>query len=160
MSSQERRQRRWRRQVIETPPPPPPQAAAMRTFIDPGAVFEGSLRLREDLRIECEFRGEIESEGTIIVGPSGCVEGNIRGREVVISGAVVGNVTAARQVVVQAGARLHGDIETVCLEIEKHAFFNGRTSMIQPLAVLRESPGQDAAAVTASPLAPIPLAPG
>ena len=157
MSSQERRPSRWRRQVIE-PVAPQAEPAAMRTFIDPGAVFEGSLRLREDLRIECEFRGEIETEGTIVVGPSGCVEGNIRGREVVIFGAVVGNVAAARQLVVHAGARLHGDIETACLEIAKHAFFNGRTSMIRPLAALREGPGQDAPAASAA--SSIPLAPG
>jgi cytoskeletal protein CcmA (bactofilin family) len=132
----------WERKSIDAPGATPP--SPLRTFIDPGAVFEGSLRLREDLQIDCEFRGEIQTEGTLVVGASGCVEGNIRAREVVICGAVVGDVAARRQLTIRAGARLHGDIETACLEIEKHAFFNGRTKMLQPLAELRD----DAAAST------------
>ena len=130
----------WARKPIETPDveEAAPQQP-LRTFIDTGAVFEGCLRLREDIRIDCEFRGEIQTEGTLVVGPSGCVEGNIRAREVEIQGAVVGDVTARRQLTIRAGARLHGDLETVCLEIEKHAFFNGRTKMVRPLAELREN---------------------
>jgi cytoskeletal protein CcmA (bactofilin family) len=159
MSAQERPQRRWMRQVIETPEPPPAAPApVMRTFIDPGAVFEGTLRLREDLRIECEFRGRIDCEGTLVVGPTGCVEGDIRAREVEISGAVVGNVVAPRQLVLRAGARLHGDVETACLEIEKHAFFNGRTVMVQPLAALRaQTEPRAPEPAPADPVKPLPL---
>jgi cytoskeletal protein CcmA (bactofilin family) len=125
----------------------------MRPFIAPGADVEGSLRRREDLQIDCDFRGQIESQGTIVVGPTGSVEGSIRAREVVIFGAVVGNVAAARRLVVRAGARLHGDIETACLEIERHAFFNGRTAMIQPLAALRaESRPAEPESAPADPL--------
>jgi len=134
----------WERKPLDAPAVAP--SLPLRTFIDPGAVFEGSLRLREDLQIDCEFRGEIQTDGTLVVGPSGCVEGNIRAREVVILGAVVGDVSARRQLTMRAGARLHGDIETACLEIEKHAFFNGRTKMLQPLAELR-----DGSAVSAPP---------
>jgi cytoskeletal protein CcmA (bactofilin family) len=102
------------------------------TFIASGAIFEGTLTLKGNFRIDTEFRGELETDGTIIVGPQGTVVGNIRAREVVISGAVVGNVTAPRQLIVEATGKLHGDIETACLEIQKHAFFKGETSMTQP----------------------------
>jgi cytoskeletal protein CcmA (bactofilin family) len=124
----------------------------LKTFIDPGATFEGTLRLREDLRIDCEFRGEIITEGTLVVGESGCVEGPIRAREVEICGAVVGDVWARRQLTVRAGARLHGDIESACIEIEKHAFFNGRTTMVSPQIALR---GQADSAPASSETAPV-----
>ena len=70
------------------------------TFIAAGAHFEGTLTLKGNFRIDTEFRGELETDGTITVGPQGTVVGNIRAREVVISGAVVGNVTAPRQLIV------------------------------------------------------------
>ena len=104
------------------------------TFFGEGAVFEGALSLTGDFRIDSEFRGELETDGTIVVGPEGSVVGSIRAREIVIQGAVVGNVTASRQLIVESEAKLHGDIETACLEIQKHAFFIGKTSMIPPLS--------------------------
>ena len=102
------------------------------TFIGAGAIFEGILTLKGDFRIDTEFRGELETDGTITVGSEGTVVGSIRAREVVIRGAVVGNVTAPRQLIVESSGKLHGDIETACLEIQKHAFFKGNTSMTQP----------------------------
>jgi cytoskeletal protein CcmA (bactofilin family) len=107
------------------------------TFIASGAIFEGTLTLKGDFRIDTEFRGELETDGTITVGPEGTVVGKIRAREVVIRGAVVGDVFAQRQLIVEATGKLHGDIETACLEIQKHAFFKGRTSMTQPQAYRR-----------------------
>ena len=102
------------------------------TFIASGAIFEGTLTLKGDFRIDTEFRGELETDGTITVGPEGTVVGNIRAREVVIRGAVVGDVFAPRQLILEPTGKLHGDIETACLEIQKHAFFKGSTSMTQP----------------------------
>lgn len=103
----------------------------LQSFIGEGATFEGTLRLRGTFRIDTEFKGTIESE-TLIVGPSAGVEANIHAREVVISGAVVGNVVASRQLTLRAGARLTGDVETPCLEMEKGAYLNGRTVMVRP----------------------------
>lgn len=110
---------------------------ALRTFVFQGAEFEGRLRLRESFRIDSEFRGEIESDGTVTVGEQGGVEARIRARVVIIRGAVVGDVSASRQLVIHAGGRLHGDVETPCLEIEKGAVFNGRMTMVRPEVAAR-----------------------
>jgi cytoskeletal protein CcmA (bactofilin family) len=121
------------------------------TFIDAGASFEGTLRIAESIRIDGEFRGAIESEQTIIVAAGAGIEAHLRAREVVIRGAVVGNVVATRQLTLCAGARLHGDVETPCLEIQKHAFFNGRTQMARPEQVVREQADPVVVAAEADP---------
>lgn len=108
-----------------------------RTFFEAGAVFEGSLKLQGDFRIESEFRGRLSTDGVIVVGLSGSVEGDIEARQIEIDGAVVGNVTASRLVILRATGRLHGDVETACLEIERHAVFRGRTQMVHPLSTPR-----------------------
>jgi len=121
-----------------------------KTFVFQGAEFEGRLRLRESFRIDSEFRGEIESDGTVTVGELGGVEAQIRARIVIIRGAVVGDVSASRQLVIHAGGRLHGDVMTPCLEIEKGAVFNGRMTMVRPEVAARSA----ARAETASEASP------
>ena len=130
------------------------------TFVSSGAVFEGRLSLRGDFFLDTQYRGRLETNGTIIIGPNGSVEGDIRAREVVIRGAVVGNVIAPRQLVVESSARLHGDIETACLEIQKHAFFKGNTTMSMPqmehvtAPTPRTAEPADAPTASAAPTAP------
>ena len=113
------------------------------TCIGSGGRCEGTLRVQGDLRIDCEFRGDLETDGGVTVGESGSVEGDIRAREVEIRGAVVGNVVARRQLVLYAGARLHGDVETACLEVQRHAFFQGTTAMTQPHESTRSAASRD-----------------
>jgi cytoskeletal protein CcmA (bactofilin family) len=142
------------RGVSPTPPDPPVDpCAGLRTFLEPGAEFEGALRLRESIRIEGEFRGEITSEATVVVGENAAVVARVRAREVVIAGAVVGDVVATRTLSIRAGGRLHGDVETPCLEIEKGAVFNGRTHMVRPEVAARAT-ADPGGAEPAEPLRP------
>jgi cytoskeletal protein CcmA (bactofilin family) len=114
----------------------PPETAR----IEHGCEMSGTLALGRPLVIEGEFRGAIASESSVVVSESGSVEATIRARSVVIRGAVVGDVTASREVVIHAGARVHGDVETPSLVIERGAFFNGRTRMYRPEHALRAAP--------------------
>jgi cytoskeletal protein CcmA (bactofilin family) len=116
-------------------------AGGYRTFVFQGAEFEGTLRLRDSFRIDSEFRGEIISEGTVVIGEAAGVEAGIRAREVIIDGAVVGNVSASRQLVIRSRGRLHGDVETPCLEVEKGAVFNGSMTMVRPEVAARAKAG-------------------
>ena len=125
------------------------------TFIGADALFEGTLRLQGDFFIDSEFKGALDTDGKLVVGPSAAIEGDIRAREVVVCGAVVGNITARRQLVLRSNARLHGDIETACLEIEKYAFFRGNTAMTRPQDEVRERVARRPEP-TASPQAPPP----
>ena len=99
--------------------------------------MSGRLVTERPLRIEGEFRGEIESASTVIVTEGGSVEAPIRARTVEIRGAVVGNVTATRELVIHATGKLHGDVETPSLIIERGAFFSGGTQMYRPQQALR-----------------------
>lgn len=114
-------------------------AAGFGTFIDQGVDFVGTLRLNGPFRIDSEFCGEIISSDKVIVGEAAGINADIRAREVVISGAVAGNVTASRQLTICSTGRLHGDAEAPCLEIEKGAILNGRTTMVRPEVAARGS---------------------
>lgn len=127
--------------------PPRTAGSGGGSFIGEAAQFEGALRTGpEGVRIDAEFRGKIVTEGTLVVSQSAAVEADIHAREVVIGGVVVGDVVASRQLVLRAGGRLQGDVETPCFELEKHAFFNGRSRMERPEVGLRTRSSQERSA--------------
>ncbi len=130
---------------------PGPDRAQTSTFIGSGPCFEGTLRLTGDICIDSDFHGSLTTDGSVLVGASGSVEGDICAREVVIAGAVVGRVTARRRLILRPSARLHGDIETACLEVERHAFFQGRTRMTRPQSDPRPAPPAEATTPSGGP---------
>ena len=104
----------------------------LTAFIDQGSEFEGKLSFKDTVRIDGSFRGEISSENTLIVGEPGEIEATIRSTVVVISGSVVGNIEATKQIVLHKTARVEGDLQTPSIVMEEGAFFNGRLSMKMP----------------------------
>ena len=100
--------------------------------IVPGCQLEGRLEVVGSIRVEGEFRGELVSDATVFIAEEAAVEASIRARSVVIRGAVVGDVHAAREVVLHASGRLQGAVETPSFVIERGAVFNGETRMFRP----------------------------
>jgi cytoskeletal protein CcmA (bactofilin family) len=139
----------WRRLVIRapgagattnTPLPAPVEATAPSdgfVRIERGVEMTGRLVVERPLRVEGEFRGQIDCANAVVVSEGGTVEAPIRARTVEIRGAVVGDVVASREVVIHASGRLHGDVESPSLVITRGAFFNGRTRMYRPERVVQ-----------------------
>ena len=120
---------------VGVPPAPAATGSAMSNltaFIDQGSEFEGKLSFKDTVRIDGCFRGEISSENTLIVGEPGEIMASIHSTTVVISGLVVGDVTATRQVVLHKTARLQGDVVTPSLVMEEGAVLNGGVKMERP----------------------------
>lgn len=131
----------WRRLVLgapeqkTTPPQSEPEPRASEpdaALVEQGVEMEGRLVVRQSIRIDGEFRGEIESSNSVFVSETGTVEAQIRARTVEIRGAVVGDIAASREIVIHATGRLHGDVETPSLVVARGATFNGVTCMYRP----------------------------
>ena len=109
----------------------------LTTFFDNGCEVNGRLVVKTSIEIDGEFRGAIESDEAVTVGTEAAIEGDICARSVLVRGAVVGDVAASREVVIHATGRIHGDVSTPSLVVERGAFFNGRTRMYRPELVAR-----------------------
>ena len=128
-------------EVVEAPKAP---AAEDRTaFIHEGCEVEGTLSVDNSLRIQGEFRGSIKARKTVTVDERATVTGDIQARTVIIYGAVAGDVTASRDVVIHATGRLHGNIKTPSFELARGAFLNGRTEMYRPERVVQAQRDDD-----------------
>src|SRR5678815_5487156 len=107
------------------------QAAAgeITTLLGRGSAFEGKLTFEGSVRIDGRFKGEVFSDDTLVIGEGALVEAEIDVGEVIIQGAVVGNVTARRSIEIHAPGRVKGDLHTPMLQIDKGVVFEGRSFM-------------------------------
>ena len=99
------------------------------TILGQGSSFEGKLTFEGAVRIDGAFKGEIRTQGTLIVGDTADVRAEIEGAHVVVHGSVRGDIRAHESVELRAPARVRGNIASPSLEIEKGARFDGNCVM-------------------------------
>jgi cytoskeletal protein CcmA (bactofilin family) len=102
----------------------------MNSIIGKGCTVKGTIDVQEGtLRIDGEFEGTVNCPDTMIVGKGGKVKAEIKVKNAVIGGTVVGNIDAKEKIELQAGSRLEGDIKTIRLVIDEGVFFEGSCKM-------------------------------
>jgi len=119
------------------------------TIIGPSILISGKLSGDEDLTVRGRVEGELSLTRTLIVEPSGIVKANVAVRNAIVSGVVVGNITATESVELTREGRMVGDIRSPRVIIVDGASFRGRVDMgnAEPRAAA-ERPIQRPAALT------------
>jgi cytoskeletal protein CcmA (bactofilin family) len=115
------------------PDPSVVPVSSKRTFIPtpPGAVLsrgvsiKGSVKFLNDLIIDGEVEGTVDSTGTLTIGEHACIRGEIRTKSAKVRGAVEGNIFVTERCELQAGCTLHGDIDAPRLMVDENATFVG-----------------------------------
>lgn len=100
------------------------------TIIGSGTNFDGTLNSSGIVRIDGTFTGELHVDGSILVGESGKIKGNIKVSKITIGGVVEGNIHCSDTLDLMASGKLHGDIEVKGVNIENGATFDGKCMMI------------------------------
>jgi len=114
----------------------------MGSIIGASVLIKGEILSREDLRLEGEAEGRLQVDGRLTVGQQGKARCNITAREVVMSGAVEGNIEAAERVVLTKGSELTGDVKTAGIVIEDGAYFKGGIDIVRPGPAKAEAPAK------------------
>jgi cytoskeletal protein CcmA (bactofilin family) len=99
------------------------------TIISHGVKIEGKVSSSGNIRVEGEILGDITSQGKVIVGENGKVNGQVSGEDITIGGKVSGTVKAKEKLVLDSKGNLKGDIFTKILVVEAGAKFDGKSSM-------------------------------
>lgn len=98
-------------------------------FLDAGSHIQGDLHFEDTFRIDGKVTGKISSEGDLVVGDGGRIEGEVEVGRVYVSGVVKGSIRAARRVEIAPRGKVFADVHTASLVIEEGGFFEGRCSM-------------------------------
>lgn len=99
------------------------------TVIGPGIQVHGKIAGEEDLRIHGQVEGSIHLSETLFVAAEGVVIADVRARDVVVSGILIGNVFAEDSITLQPGARMVGDLTAPRVIIASGASLRGRLAM-------------------------------
>ena len=88
--------------------------------------IKGTLKFTGELTFEGKLEGEIHTDGTLNLGDSAIINGNIDVQSVVVRGKVNGNITAKEKVDIKTKAELFGDVRAAKLAIEEGVTFVGK----------------------------------
>jgi cytoskeletal protein CcmA (bactofilin family) len=102
-------------------------------WLEPGVEVEGKMKVTGGLiRLNSLFKGEIVSDGAVVVHDQGGVEGDIHAMVVSVTGKVKGSVHAKERLEIKEHGVVMGDIFTPCLLIDPGGFFDGECHMPAP----------------------------
>ena len=94
-----------------------------------GTVIIGDIQSKSDIRIDGTLKGSVKTDGKLVVGSSGVVEGDVVCSNADISGEIKAKITVSQLLSLKSTSKLNGDIVTNKLSIEPGATFSGSCSM-------------------------------
>ena len=98
-------------------------------MIGSGTIITGDIQSKGDIRVDGTLKGSINTEGKVVLGANGTIEGDVICQDADISGTINAKITVSKLLSLKATARLNGDIVTSKLSIEPRATFTGSCSM-------------------------------
>lgn len=104
-------------------------SSAAINMIGNGTIINGDIQSKSDIRIDGILKGSVKTEGKLVVGTSGVVEGDVFCSDADISGEIKAKITVSKILSLKSTSKLNGDIITNKLSIEPGASFSGSCSM-------------------------------
>ena len=124
-----------------------PESRGGSATIGKAVKIVGQIYSKEELYVDGDLEGTLEAlEHKLTIGPNGTVHASVKAREVVVLGAIQGNVEAAEKIEIRKDARLVGDIRTARIIIEDGAYFKGSIDIVKPEPAKSSGKSQPAAA--------------
>jgi cytoskeletal protein CcmA (bactofilin family) len=118
-----------------------PASDRIENVIGATATLVGELKCDGGVRIDGVFQGNLETMGNVIVGETAKVVADIVGRNISISGAVKGNISASGRLEILSTGMVWGDIDVASFLIDEGGVFSGRSEMpveFEPLLLTGE----------------------
>ncbi len=96
------------------------------TVVDARLTIRGDMDTAGTVRVDGRVEGLAHRVGTLVVGPTGAVIGNVEAAEVIVAGSVTGNVQATGRIEIEPGATVCGDVQAAALVMREGAALNGQ----------------------------------
>ncbi len=96
------------------------------SYLGPGLLIKGEISGNEDLKLESNVEGLVSIGGfRLTVGPNAHLKADIVAREALISGEVIGDISACDRIEIMRSASIVGELSTGKITIEEGACFKG-----------------------------------
>ena len=107
------------------------------SVFDSHIAVTGDLETDGALRIDGRLEGSIHRADLVVVGQGASVVGDITAREVIVGGAVTGNIFAAQRTELQSSGIVAGDIRSAAILVHEGGVVQGRL-YIHPISASAE----------------------
>ena len=107
----------------------PQSTDAVISIIGPGMKVVGDLVTEGTVRVEGLVEGGIQAGKAVVIGKDGCVIGDVRTQDAVLSGRMEGTLIVESRLEIHSSAEVHGDIRARRLQLEEGAILNGTVLM-------------------------------
>ncbi len=97
----------------------------VESLVGKDSFFEGKLTASGIVRIDGKFEGSLEVEGELVVGESAEIKAEVKAKNMMLSGRLVGNVTIQEKLELSSTGFLEGDIQAKALIIAEGGTFHG-----------------------------------
>ena len=106
---------------------------APNTVIGEGMTLE-AIRMSgpESVRIDGTYKGNIDLDGSLVLGDSGTIVGDAEASYFLVAGEVMGNIKCHTQLHFASTAKIVGDIEAQSLIVDEGSQVSGRYKVGEP----------------------------
>ncbi|WP_084458105.1 bactofilin family protein [Desulfocurvus vexinensis] len=101
----------------------------INAFLGTGTTYQGRLDFQGSVRIDGTFKGEVASQGTLVIGKDANVEGTVNVGQLIISGRLQGEINAKDKIILHKTANVVGSLSSPVLVIEEGAVLEGQITM-------------------------------
>ena len=106
---------------------------APNTVIGEGMYLEAArMTGQESVRIDGVYKGAIEIDGSLVLGDSGSVTGDVQASYFLVAGELMGNIECHTQLHFASTARVIGDVNAQSLIIDEGSQVSGRYRIGEP----------------------------
>tara|TARA_B100000902_G_C27235825_1_gene877345 strand:- start:730 stop:1143 length:414 start_codon:yes stop_codon:yes gene_type:complete len=125
------------------------ETTAAINMIGAGTTILGDVISKGDIRVDGILKGSVNTDGKVVLGKEGVIEGDVICKDADISGIVKAKITVSQLLTLKTSSKLNGDIITNKLSIEPGAAFTGSCSMGAVIKDLKDAGKEDKKAKTA-----------
>ena len=97
--------------------------------IGSGTTINWDISSKSDIRIDGVLKGSVVTEGKVVLGEAGIIEGDVSCKDADIAGTIKAKISVSQLLSLKSSSKLQGDIVTNKLSIEPGASFTGSCSM-------------------------------
>jgi len=102
---------------------------AAETVVGPSVKIQGDLNSEGNIRIEGGVVGKVHTTQSVHIGEAAKLSADVQAGNAIVAGEVQGNIKVTGNLILQASARIAGDISCAILRVEDGAQFTGKCNM-------------------------------
>jgi cytoskeletal protein CcmA (bactofilin family) len=97
----------------------------VETVIGKDTQFKGTINAKGSVRIDGQFEGEVITTADVVVGDTGRITAQVKGRNALVAGVITGNCEISDKLELLSSGKIFGDIKVGTLIIGEGAVFKG-----------------------------------